>query len=74
VTDVVSVIEYRLVRPDGTLLWTCAATNYVGAPAPPTSLRTAAGGDWVDPPWRFEAREEAGEWTLLASDPQVGGQ
>lgn len=64
--DVATVTEYRLIRPDGTLLWTCTAPSYM-IPVPPVSPRQARyPEDYALPPWRYEAREAgAREWTLI---------
>jgi hypothetical protein len=66
--DEVKFVVYRLVRPDGTLLWNLVVPNYMAPPTPPVSPGTAERpGDYVRPPWRYEAREQgASEWTLLA--------
>jgi hypothetical protein len=60
-------VQYRLIRPDGNLLWTCDVPSYMPAPVPPISTSTALGeGNFAVPPWRYEVREQDGTWTLLS--------
>lgn len=71
VSDVVTLVEYRLIRPDGNLLWACSGPSYLDV-APPVSTATAQHPEqFVLPPWRYEKREQGGEWALLAETHRV---
>jgi len=68
-----SVVEYRVIRPDGTVLWQLAAASYMDFTGPPLSLdpgmdRLPLGraGDWIGPPWQIQRREFGPEWVTIA--------
>jgi hypothetical protein len=69
-------VEYRLIRPGGTLLWAAAVEGTLGEPAvsPWVSELPRRLEKQVRRPWRYEAREARGEWVLLAEKFSREGQ
>lgn len=69
-SDVATMVEYRLIRPDGTLLWTCVAPDDVPVPLPPVKPEWAQHPEASClPPWRYESRAaDTAEWTLIGED------
>ena len=71
-TEVVEILHYRLVRPDGTVLWSVFLPSDLGhIPVPPISPSSSLrGGEYAGayalPPWRYEcAVAGTGEWQLI---------
>jgi len=57
-------IDYRLIRPDGAVIWSAIGVTPEGyAPYPPVQWNGS--GDWIYPPWRYEQQLPGGEWELI---------
>lgn len=65
-----SVIGYRVIRPDGTVLWSYLVPSYMDsftwlADAGDT-LVTPDYGVMIGPPWLIQRREYGPEWVTVA--------
>ena len=74
-SDRVEMIEYQLVRPDGTVLFRhiAASTWHVDFGSTKDGRFFPMTGDWIGPPWQLRARRGSGDWEILQEFPTVGG-
>jgi hypothetical protein len=66
--DVVTLVEYELVRPDGTLLYRrCWPSHHQisGLPSPNADGDIYYNGAQIMPPWIGRRRKSGGEWETL---------
>lgn len=64
-----SVVQYQVIRPDGTVLWRyvmASPMDYDWWPPPEHPGIQVGPEAWIDPPYLIQRREFGPEWVTIA--------